>query len=105
MIVQDGHAQYVGISDSIVAQIAVALKATVCAQGETMWTEATLRVLTRGLCGMSGRILRAGDVWGEDFILEYEPLRQKRMATALTFAEDFILEYEPLRQKRMATAL
>jgi len=84
-VTQDGDV--IGISDHFVAQIACAFRAAVCSQGESMRADATLRVLTRGLAGHCGRILRAGDVWGEDFILECAELRQLRTTTCLTFIE------------------
>jgi len=75
------------ISDNFIAQIAVALQARVCSQGETLRSDATLRILVRGLAGQTGKILRAGDVWGEDFILETRALRLNNMTACLTFIE------------------
>jgi len=78
---------HLAISDHFIAQIAVALRARVCSQGETLRSDATLRVLVRGLAGQTGKVLSAGDVWGEDFILETRSLRIDTLTACLTFIE------------------
>ena len=78
---------HLAISDYLIAQIAVALRARVCSQGETLRSDATLRILVRGLAGQTGKVLSAGDVWGEDFILEARSLRINTMTACLTFIE------------------
>jgi len=78
---------HLAISDHFIAEIAVALQANVCSQGETLRSDATLRVLVRGLAKQTGKLLTAGAVWGEDFILENRSLRINNMTACLTFLE------------------
>jgi len=76
-----------GISDYLIARIAVGLKVRVYAQSEAVRSDDALNVLTRGLASCQGRLLRAGEIWGDDFILEHRPLRRMNIVLALTFIE------------------
>lgn len=52
-----------------------------------VFLEATLFVLARGLVGHGGRLMRPGRVWGDDFFLKCEKLRQDKVGYSLTFVE------------------
>lgn len=45
----------------------------------------TLCAISRGVCSVQGRICPVGFLWGEDFVLESEQLKDKRPAHALTY--------------------
>lgn len=75
------------ISDRFVSNIARSLEARVYADGEILDKPATLNILSKGVCGRGGMVLRQGSVWGEDFLLTFAPLRKEMGAVSLTYME------------------
>jgi hypothetical protein len=76
-----------GITDRFVSDIAKALEANVYADGELIDKDITLNILSKGICGRGGMVLRQGSVWGEDFLLRHAPLRKELSVISLTYIE------------------
>eukprot|EP00397_Hematodinium_sp_SG-2012_P014144 GEMP01014374.1.p1 GENE.GEMP01014374.1~~GEMP01014374.1.p1 ORF type:complete len:495 (+),score=49.57 GEMP01014374.1:725-2209(+) len=91
-------------SEHMLVGFAQALDARVFAQGELFGETRVLYILSRGLVGRKGRILRYSAVWGEDFILNCDGLLDYTKSVAFTYVEitwmnrhslDIILEQFP----------
>lgn len=70
-----------------IADIARNLDNMAFAQGENFLHIQTLFILYRGLIGQGARVVHAGAVWGEDFVLSDMTLLQSRRSCALTYVE------------------
>lgn len=79
--------QAAGVSDVFVARLAVTMKSRVYSQSEVVRSDNILHVLSRGTAQLHRKMLKAGDVWGEDFILECRALRRASFVLARTFIE------------------
>ena len=56
----------------------------------------TLNSVSRGVASRKGKVCLQGSVWGEDFILESDDLKDKTAANALTYIEVLMLERDSL---------
>jgi hypothetical protein len=73
-----------------IAQLVLALKPMVFAPSEIA-SGTMLSIIFRGAAVYGGKILRSGNVWGEDMLLCSEKLRSKLCAKALTYLEVYII--------------
>eukprot|EP00746_Dinoflagellata_sp_MGD_P033740 gnl/MRDRNA2_/MRDRNA2_180598_c0_seq1.p1 gnl/MRDRNA2_/MRDRNA2_180598_c0~~gnl/MRDRNA2_/MRDRNA2_180598_c0_seq1.p1 ORF type:complete len:378 (+),score=59.81 gnl/MRDRNA2_/MRDRNA2_180598_c0_seq1:111-1136(+) len=80
---------YLGVcSDEFAAQVAQHMVASMFCPEEVMYIkDPKLCIVSRGLVGRFGRVIRKGGVYGEDFILTNEQLRMDVAAIAITYAE------------------
>lgn len=70
----------------------------VFARGEHFGEKGTLHIVNRGLVGRLGRLLRQGNVWGEDFCLSDITLMDRSESIALVYCECLMMHYQALRQ-------
>eukprot|EP00928_Gymnodinium_smaydae_P039944 TRINITY_DN27177_c0_g1_i1.p1 TRINITY_DN27177_c0_g1~~TRINITY_DN27177_c0_g1_i1.p1 ORF type:complete len:703 (+),score=98.06 TRINITY_DN27177_c0_g1_i1:173-2281(+) len=77
-----------GCSDEFVARVSQRMTASIfCPQEQLGHGVPQLVIVLSGLVGRSGRVLRKGAVFGEDFILSNPKLRDNATSVAITFAE------------------
>mmetsp|Transcript_15484 Transcript_15484/g.27159 ORF Transcript_15484/g.27159 Transcript_15484/m.27159 type:complete len:669 (+) Transcript_15484:71-2077(+) len=81
-----------------VSDVARILETVSFAQGEIFGENQVLHILYKGLAAMNGRVMKTGDLWGDDFLLSDTTLQKRPKATALTYVEIIIMTRESLMQ-------
>ena len=79
-----------GVDDEFVAALVLNLVPIVFAPSETIFGT-SLYVVHRGLALFGGKMLKSGNVWGEDMLLEAAHLRSPFCARALNYPEVYMI--------------
>jgi len=93
-LVPEARSSDVTRAPHFVVDIALALGSAVFAQSEVFGEPRVLYILRQGLVLSRVRrlrVFRAGDVWGEDFMLATNSLRESEVRLAMTYIEVFQL--------------
>eukprot|EP00931_Biecheleriopsis_adriatica_P101407 TRINITY_DN76558_c0_g1_i1.p1 TRINITY_DN76558_c0_g1~~TRINITY_DN76558_c0_g1_i1.p1 ORF type:complete len:692 (-),score=113.86 TRINITY_DN76558_c0_g1_i1:37-2046(-) len=80
-------AKFHDFSPGFMASLSSLLAVSVYGQKEIFGEPWTLYILHKGLCARCMKMLRAGSVWGEDFILQSPELIDQATVLSLTFVE------------------
>jgi len=85
------------LPNGFMSHVSVSLEIMVFAGLDIFYEPWTLYTLQMGVCVRSFKILNAGSVWGEDFILSDETLLDKATVLALTFVQVAVMRSSQLK--------
>lgn len=80
----------------IFISVASCLKMMVYAPNEVFYLYRTLFIVQRGLCARKGKVLRSGESWGNDMLLENDYLRDTSVTRSLGYLHVLCLQYSDL---------